>query len=150
MKRLSIHCGVCFSKLHFKISEKEKKQKSMLAMLVHTPFTSGKSLWVLSQTNFLSFILQSPGQHSQTFLPDLRNSCQEAKNLRVHYLSSVQQCGGSLVLRKRWSFVFMVEFFFHSIQNRKLSPNRQTRLHLKEISQTTESYFLHPLFESAS
>lgn len=40
--------------------------------------------------------------------------------------------------------------FFHSIQNRKLSPNGQTRLHLKEISQTTESYFLHPLFESAS
>lgn len=40
--------------------------------------------------------------------------------------------------------------FFHSIQNRKLSPNGQMRLHLKEISQTTESYFLHPLFESAS
>lgn len=40
---------------------RRKKQKSMSVLLVQKPSTSGKSLWVLSQNNFVSFTLQSPG-----------------------------------------------------------------------------------------
>lgn len=52
------------AKLHFKMSEKKETKTSMFAMLVHKPFASGKTLWVLSQINFVSFTLPSPG-HTQ-------------------------------------------------------------------------------------
>lgn len=49
------------------MSEKEnkRKKKSMFVILVHKPFTSGKTLWIQCQTNFVRFTLQSPGHKQQ-------------------------------------------------------------------------------------
>lgn len=47
----------------------------MFVMPVHKPFTSGETLWIQCQTNFVRFTLRSVGHKQQNILPDLQGSC---------------------------------------------------------------------------
>lgn len=60
----------------------------MFVILVHKPFTSGKTLWIQCQTNFVRFTLQSPGHKQQNICTWLTVFMSGNRTFLVHYRSS--------------------------------------------------------------
>lgn len=85
---------------------KRKNQKSMFAMLVHKPFTSGKFLWVLSQTNSV-FYPSIPTTYTAKHL--YLTFSVHAKNQRTWEF--IMEAVWELSAEKKLSFMFVVVTF---------------------------------------
>lgn len=94
---------------------RREKQKSVFVLLVHKPVTSGKTLWVLSQTNIVSFTLQPPG-HTQLniftwlamFMPNEQRTCELIPE------AAWQWCGGYMCWERVVFHVVVAVFFYFS------------------------------------
>lgn len=81
---------------------RRKKKTLMFVVPVHKPFTSGETLWIQCQTNFVRITLQSPGHKQQNIFTWLAGFMSGNKTFRVYYRNSGSGNMGECIFKQKW------------------------------------------------